>query len=474
VIEHAPDWLSVLPPVLAIALAIATRQVYVSLFLGIWAGTTILADGDPLGGLADAIEACVQVFGDAGNTRVIVFSAMIGALIAITQYTGGVRGFIDAIGRRGLVRTPRRAMLLSWLIGLLVFVESSITSLVNGSVCRPLFDKLRISREKLAYLCDATAAPICILIPLNAWGAYIAKTLSDQGVEEPVGVLVDAIPFNFYALLTVAFSLVFVVLLRRDYGPMKAAEKRVRETGELLRPGAEPVVATEVTSIEPEENTPRRAINFLLPIAVMVVMMPVGLWITGDGDLLKGSGSTSVLWAVLAATFVAAALGVAQRIVTTRQSIDLFFKGFGGLIPLALLMVFAFAIGAVTKQLGTGVYVAQLASGALSPAVVPALLFGIACFIAFSTGTSWGTFAIMLPIAIPIATTLNVPIELAVGAVLGGGVFGDHCSPISDTTIIASMAAGTDHIDHVNTQLPYALTVAGVSVAAYLIAGAVA
>ncbi|PKN58491.1 MAG: sodium:solute symporter [Deltaproteobacteria bacterium HGW-Deltaproteobacteria-14] len=470
--EHAPTWLSVLPPVLAIALAIATRQVFVSLFLGIWAGTTILAEGDPLSGLAAAIEACVQVFSDAGNTRVIIFSAMIGALIAITQRAGGVRGFIDAIARRGLVTTPRRAMLLSWLIGLVVFVESSITSLVNGAVCRPLFDKLRVSREKLAYLCDATAAPICVLIPLNAWGAYIAKLLTDEGVEQPVGVLVGAIPFNFYALLTVAFSLVFVVLMRRDFGPMRAAERRVYETGELLRPGAEPVVSTEITAIDAAPGIPHRALNFLLPIAVMVVMMPVGLWITGDGDLLAGSGSTAVLWAVLAATAVAAGLAIVQRILTPRESIDLFFKGFGGLIPLAMLMVFAFAIGAVTKQLGTGTYVAQVASGSLAPALAPALLFLVACFIAFSTGTSWGTFAIMLPIAVPMAAALGVPVELGVGAVLGGGVFGDHCSPISDTTIIASMAAGTDHIDHVNTQLPYALTVAGVSVAAYLVAGA--
>jgi Na+/H+ antiporter NhaC len=471
-VEHAPTWLSVLPPVLAIALAIATRQVFVSLFLGIWAGTTILAEGDPLSGLAAAIEACVQVFSDAGNTRVIIFSAMIGALIAITQRAGGVRGFIDAIARRGLVTTPRRAMLLSWLIGLVVFVESSITSLVNGAVCRPLFDKLRVSREKLAYLCDATAAPICVLIPLNAWGAYIAKLLTDEGVEQPVGVLVGAIPFNFYALLTVAFSLVFVVLMRRDFGPMRAAERRVYETGELLRPGAEPVVSTEITAIDAAPGIPHRALNFLLPIAVMVVMMPVGLWITGDGDLLAGSGSTAVLWAVLAATAVAAGLAIVQRILTPRESIDLFFKGFGGLIPLAMLMVFAFAIGAVTKQLGTGTYVAQVASGSLAPALAPALLFLVACFIAFSTGTSWGTFAIMLPIAVPMAAALGVPVELGVGAVLGGGVFGDHCSPISDTTIIASMAAGTDHIDHVNTQLPYALTVAGVSVAAYLVAGA--
>jgi len=465
-------WLSVLPPALAITLAVATRQVYLSLFLGIWAATTLLAHGDPLSGLAGALDACVNVFADAGNTRVILFSAMIGALLTLTQVSGGVRGFVGLIARRGLVATPRRAMLLSFGVGVVVFVESSITSLVNGAVCRPLFDKLRISREKLAYLCDATAAPICVLIPLNAWGAYIAKLLSKEGFDEPVGVLVDALPLNFYALLTVAFALVYVVLLRRDFGPMARAERRVRETGALLRPGAEPVVATEITALEPAPETPARARNFLIPMAVMILMMPLGLYITGDGDLMRGSGSTSVLWAVLAATVTAAGLGLAQRIFRLREATDLFFKGFGGLIPLAVLMVFAFAIGDVTKALGTGPYVAQLATGQLAPALAPALLFVVGAVIAFSTGTSWGTFAIMLPIAVPIAAALHLPPALAVGAVLGGGVFGDHASPISDTTLIASMAAGTDHIDHVNTQLPYALVVAGASIVAYLVAGA--
>lgn len=464
-------WVSVLPPVVAIVLAIVTRQVFASLFLGIWAGTTVLAGGDPLTGLADALEACVAVFADAGNTRVIIFSAMIGALIAITQAAGGVAGFVDAIARRRLVTTPARAMLLSWILGVAVFVESSITSLVNGSVCRPIFDKLRVSREKLAYLCDATAAPICILIPLNAWGAYITGLLSAEGFDEPVGVLVAAIPLNFYALLTLAFSLVVIVLMRRDFGAMARAERRVRETGALLRPGAEPVVSTEVTEIQPGPDTPPRARNFLIPIALMVVMMPVGLFVTGDGDMLAGSGSTSVLWAVLTATATAAALAIGQRVMSFRQATDLFFKGFGGLVPLAVLMVLAFAIGGVAKALGTGPFVAGLAAETLPAALAPALLFGLACFIAFATGTSWGTFAIMIPIAVPMAAALGLPPELAVSAVLGGGVFGDHCSPISDTTLIASMAAGTDHIDHVNTQLPYALTVAAVSVAAYLVAG---
>ena len=467
-------WLSLLPPLVAIALALATRQIYLSLFLGLWSATTLLAHGDPLDGLARALEACVHVFADAGNTRVILFSALIGALIAFTQVTGGVTGFVDAIARRRLVDTPARALLLSWLIGLVVFVESSITSLVNGAVCRPLFDKLRLSREKLAYLCDATAAPVCVLIPLNAWGAFITGLLAAEGFDQPVGLLVAALPLNFYALATLAFSLVVVVLLRRDFGPMARAERRVRETGELLRPGAVPVVAAELSDLAPAPGTPPRARNFLLPMAVMVLMMPIGLTITGDGDPLRGSGSTSVLWAVLAATAVAAGLGLAQRVLTFRATQDLFFKGFGALLPLALLMVFAFALGDLTKALGTGAYVAQLASSSLAPALLPAVVFLLGAAISFSTGTSWGTFALMMPIALPAAAALGVPPALAVGAVLSGGVFGDHASPISDTTIIASMAAGTDHMDHVRTQLPYALVVGAASLLAYLVAGLVA
>ncbi|PIE17122.1 MAG: sodium:solute symporter [Proteobacteria bacterium] len=472
--ELIGTWVSVIPPLVAIALAITTRQVYLSLFLGIWAGWTLLAGGDPLAGFAAAVEACVSVFGDAGNTRVIIFSAMIGALITITQYSGGVEGFVEALRRRRFAAQRRGALLLSWVLGVVVFVESSITSLVNGAVCRPLFDDQRISREKLAYLCDATAAPVCVLIPLNAWGAYIAELLSDEGVAEPVEVLLDSIPFNFYPLLTLTFSLGFVVLLGRDFGPMRRAERRVRTSGQLLRPGAEPVISEDITGLRPPPGAPRRALNFVLPVLTMVAMMPVGLYLTGDGDLMAGVGSTSVLWAVIAATVVAFLLAGAQRIVNLKQGTDLFFKGFGGLMPLAVLMVFAFAIGATTKTLGTGSYVANLASEVLAPQLAPALLFAVGAAIAFSTGTSWGTFAIMLPLALPMAAGLEIPAPLAVAAVLGGGVFGDHCSPISDTTIIASMAAGADHIDHVNTQLPYALTVAGVALGAYAIAGALA
>ncbi len=468
----AGTWLSLLPPLCAIALAIATRAVHLSLFAGIWLGYSLLA-GDPLSGLADAIDGLVAVLTDAGDARVVLFSALVGGLIALTQRSGGVHGLIDFLTRRALVHTERRALGLSFLIGALVFVESSITSLVNGAVCRPIFDRLRISREKLAWLCDATAAPICILIPLNAWGAYVTGLLGKEGVADPLGTFVAAIPLNLYALLTVAFALVFTVWRRVDFGPMRAAEHRVRDTGALFAPGSRPAIDPALTALGPADPTrPAEARHFVVPIVVLAAMMPLGLLITGRGDMLAGSGSTAVLWAVLAAIAAAVLLPLSRRALTFADARDTFWRGVGGLVPLAALMVLAFALGALAKKLGAGPFVAAALADTLPAALAAPALFLVGAVISFSTGTSWGTFALVLPLAIPLGAASGTPTELALAAVLSGGVFGDHCSPISDTTLIASLAAGTDLVDHVRTQLPYALTVGAASTLGFGVLGA--
>ncbi|HPN35220.1 MAG TPA: Na+/H+ antiporter NhaC family protein [bacterium] len=462
-------WLSILPPLMAIVLAIRSKQVFLSLFAGVFLGYTILAGGNPLKGVVDALEACVEVFGDAGNTKVILFSCMVGALITFTQYSGGMEGFVQWVTRRGWVATRRQAGLLAFFTGLVVFVESSICVLVAGSVSRPLFDKLKVSREKLAYICDSTSAPKCILIPLNAWGAFIIGLLQDQHVGSPVQAFVASMPFNFYAIIAIALVL-WSVLSQKDLGPMAAAERRV-QAGKLTADGAEPLVSQEVLAVQPKPGIPLRAVNMVLPIGVMVIMMPVGLLITGHGNLMQGSGSTSVFWAVLLGLAAAAVAYRLQGLLTVREIMDQFMKGVGGLVSLAALMMLAFAIGATCRALGTGPYVAGLADAFITPKLVPALLFLISCGIAFATGTSWGTFAIMIPIAMPMVEPLGLHMGMTLAAVLGGGVFGDHCSPISDTTIISSMASACDHIDHVATQLPYALSAAGVSLLCYVVLG---
>ncbi|GMV08097.1 MAG: sodium:proton antiporter [Gemmatimonadota bacterium] len=465
-----PTWISVLPPVLAIVLAIWTRQVYLSLAGGLVLGYTILAGWNPLAGVGGAIQGTVTVFEDAGNTRAIMFTLVIGALIATVEASGGVRGFVEFIDRTRWVSSARGAQLLAWVTGCVIFIESNITVLVSGAVARPLCDRYRCSREKLAYIIDSTSAPVCILIPMNAWGAYNLQILTGLGVEEPLKVFLEAVVLNFYAIAAVLLTL-FVILRGWDVGPMKKAEARTRG-GELLWPNATPMIDEEILSPPNNAKIPHRAFNMIVPIAVMVLSMPVGLYVTGGGDILAGSGSTSVLWAVLAGLGTAWVLLLLQRAYTQDELVKIGLKGAGGLMPLALILLLAIALGAVTRDLRTGEYVAQVTSGLLPPFLFLPLVFLVAAAIAFSTGTSWGTFAIMLPIAVPAGAALDLPVAPFVAASLAGGVFGDHCSPISDTTIIASMAAATDHIDHVRTQLPYALIGGGIAAVSFATLGA--
>ncbi len=485
-------FLSVLPPLFAIVLAIISRQVFISLFLGVWLGAVIRMEGHLLTGTMQTIQDLVDVFKESGNTRTIMFSALVGVLIAFIQKSGGVKGFIDYINKKQKLleenskRNRIKVQLLAFLVGVVVFVESSITVLTVGSIFRPLFDRMRISREKLAYIADSTSAPVCILIPLNAWGAYIMGLLVTLGIARPLHVLVQAYPYNFYPLITILF-VIFIIIRQKDFGPMKKAEERTLATGALHDSNAQPLISDDIIMMEPDEETPGNMWNMIIPIAVMVLMMPLSLLYTGWDPALfstdagigsmmitalgNGSGSTSVLWAVLTAMLVAAVMYRQQKIFSTRQLIDLAFKGIGSLMPLALLMMLAFAIGKMSKDLGTGLYLAELSKTFLHPGLIPFILFITASFIAFSTGTSWGTFAIMLAIAVPMARQFDHALPLAVAAVLSGGIFGDHCSPISDTTIISSMASACDHIDHVKTQLPYALLAGALSSILFLLAG---
>ncbi len=448
-----PNWTSVLPPVLAIVLAIWTKQVYLSLAGGLWLAWTMLSEWNPLSGIAASIQGAVDVLGS--DAQVILFTLVIGALIATVEASGGVRGFVRFLERNKWVNSAKRSQLLAWLTGMVIFIESNITVLVAGSVARPLFDRHKSSREKLAYIIDSTSAPICILIPMNAWGAYNLGILEGLGVENALMVFLNSILLNFYAIAAV-LVVVAVILWGIDIGPMRKAEERTLR-GELLWPDSTPMIDEEILSPTPIEKVEPHAFNMIVPIAGMVLFMPLGLYITGGGDLSAGSGSTSVLWSVLFALGLSWIMLLIQGAFSTEELVKIGLKGAGGLMPLALILLLALALGDVVDVLGTGVYVAQVTAGTMPNYIYLPLIFLVSGGIAFSTGTSWGTFAIMLPIAVPAAATLGLPLAPFVAATLSGGVFGDHCSPISDTTIISSMAAATDHIDHVRTQLPYAL-----------------
>ncbi len=469
--------LSLVTPLSAVILAILTRQVFLSLLFGIVLGQVILAwpEYGALGllkGLEQSVNVCTNVLSEPGNARVVIFVVLVGAVLLLAQRTGGVEGFVRKAGNLGVGRTRRRAQVFILLIGTVVFVETSISCLVTGAVGRPLSDRLKISRERLAFLCDSTSAPICAIFLFNAWGAFILQLLEKAGVAEGkrVDILISSIPYNFYsiAIVLIAFA---TAVLGKDIGPMAKAEKRAKELGKVIRDGARPLVGREITEATTKKGVEPRARHFVAPILVMLFMMPLGLVITGiektgiSGQsvfslMMQGSGSTAVLWSVLAALAVAVILAKKEGILKVGEALDLTIQGAGGLASMAVLMIFAFSIGETCKALGTGEYVKNMLETYLSPGLLAPLLFLSSCLVSFATGTSFGTLAIMIPIGIPASIGMGVSPALATAAVLSGAVFGDHCSPISDTTLISSMASASDHVDHVRTQLPYALLAA--------------
>jgi Na+/H+ antiporter NhaC len=464
-----PSWYSILPPLLAIILAISTKQVILSLFAGIWMGFTVMSGFNPLSGVTASLDGIINVFTDPGDTRVLIFTLIIGALIATIEHSGGVRGFVHFLETRRWVHNGFRAQILAWATGLFIFIESNITLLVAGSVSRPLFDRYHVSREKLAYLIDATSAPVCVMIPLNAWGAVIVGLIASTGIDNPLETFIQSIPYNFYAIVAIILSAI-VIWKNLNIGPMRKAEERT-QNGDLLWPGATPLVDVSAEQIHDAEGEVPSASLMIIPIVTMVLMMPVGLYITGDGKIIEGSGSVSILWSVSFALLVSWIMILAKGGTSIDELMRVFMKGAGGLLPIATILLLALTLGDVANLLGTGVYVANFVGETVPVPLLAPLIFLVSAFIAFSVGSSWGTFAIMIPIAIPIATTLGLPVPMLLGAAIAGAIFGDHSSPISDTTVVASMASATDHIDHVRTQLPYALIAATISAVAYIIVG---
>lgn len=576
-IRVVSGWLSILPPLIAIILALITREVISSLFVGIWFGSTLIFDYNPLLGFLRALDKyLLNALADPGHAAIVIFSCALGGMVGVINRTGGMQGIVTIIS--SMVKGPKTAQLATWLMGVLIFFDDYANTLIVGNSMRPVTDANKISREKLSYLVDSTAAPVAGIAVLSTWIGYeiglIRQAYIDIGIPETnfYGVFLQTIPFRFYCLLALFFGFM-VAMSRKDFGPMLTAERRASQEGKVLGDDANPISSPEASAPVLPEGMPKRWYNAAIPIAIVLFGTFVGLLADGgmfsphyNAAIIKtfddnsgfkpltisgvsaethiitcssaterhikvkylentvfnqsngkpgfaeieklepgttifaslgetsmslneririafsGADSTRVLiWVSILGSIVAILLGLVQGLIKFEEGAKAWVDGVRTLCMAICIMVLAWTINGICSELGTAKYVVEMVTDVMPYWLLPSVIFILACFISFSTGTSWGTMAILLPISIPLAYHLNMQhykevialspdapemmmylknmILVSIGAVLEGSIFGDHCSPISDTTIMSSMASGSDHIDHVKTQAPYAAIV---------------
>lgn len=461
---------SVVPPILTIVLALVTKNVFFSLLIGIFTSSMVLCGGAPLTGLNDAFYSFIHTFESSGNTITLISFLLIGALIYLIEKSGGVEGFTEVmLKKRALIKTKRGASIFTWLLGIIIFTSGSLSCMVTGSVSRPFNDALKVPHEKSAFIVHATSTPWCVLFPLSGWLAALAGYLTSGGVpeNEAISVLLRSIPLNFYCILAV-FGTLAVSLFGINIGPMRKAEERAEKTGALDNPGRGGALTEEAMS--PSKAKPR-VLNMLLPMGVLIATILAVLTITGKGNPTQGAGMQSLLWGCILAVATISILCVAQKLFSVDEVINEMFKGMGTMLPVAGILLFGFTMGNLVKDLDTGNYLTSVFMGVLSPALLPALSFLLCMLLSFATGTSMGTMAIMSVICLPMAISMGISIPLVAGAVFGGSIFGDHSSPISDTTIMSCATTGCDIIDHVKTQMPYVLIFAAISLVLYVVLG---
>jgi len=471
---------SLVPPLVAIVLALITKEVYSSLFCGIVVGALLVNQFSVIG-TVDSLIGDGLISAVSGTAGIFIFLAVLGAMIMLVNKSGGSAAF----GRwaHEHIRSKTGAMLCTFVLGVLIFIDDYFNCLTVGSVMRPVTDRHRISRAKLAYLIDATAAPICMIAPISSWAAAVSDYTSGvtNAAGEPVSSLAlfcRAIPYNFYSLLTLVF-IVAIALMKFDYGPMKHHAK-CAEQGDLFGGGS-----AAQSDLEKVEGSSRgRVIDLVLPIGVLILVSVLallyvgGYYTAGDtmGDFIGAFGNTDATVGLPMGGIVALVLTIAymlcRRLVTFKEAMECVPKGLIAMVPAILILTMATALKNMTSMLGSDVFVAQALSGAAALYnFLPAIIFVVACAIAFATGTSWGTFGILIPIVLSVFPAGSELVVIGMSACLAGAVCGDHCSPISDTTIMSSAGAQCEHVAHVSTQLPYALTVAAISFVCYLITG---
>lgn len=494
-----PGVLSLLPPLLAIILALIARQVFISLFCGIWIGASILNHYHPVLGFLRTIDKFfIEALAEPSHIAIVIFSMTLGGMIGVISKSGGTRGIVKKLSK--LANKRRGGLITTWAMGILIFFDDYANTLVVGNTMRPFTDRLLISREKLSYIVDSTAAPVASIAFISSWVGFqvglIDSTFDALNISrDPYLMFIHSIPYSIYSILCILFVL-FTGITLRDMFSMRKAEMRAYHTHELISTTAQPLVDTSSTEFEPDADIDTRWYNALIPIVLVIFATLIGLYYSGSSNLNGANDShriaeiigaansfDALMWASFLGSIVAIILAVSQKILNLSTAFNAWLAGVKAMVIAMLILTLAWALGNVCLELHTADFVIESIKSILSPRLLPLITFLTAAFIGFSTGTSWATMAILIPIVIPASIKLTAlagfPPSLSeaimiatLGAVLSGSVFGDHCSPISDTTIMSSMASASDHIDHVRTQLPYALLIASIScISGYLPAG---
>ena len=472
-------WPSALPALIAIVFAIMFRQVIAALVAGIWLGCILIYDLNPFVGFLRMVDTiAVEVLTDPDQVKIVIFSLVLGGMVGLVTRSGGAAGLVQFITRYTTSRMA--AMSSAWLLGIIIFFDDYSNTLLVGNTLRPLTDKLKISREKLAFIVDSTAAPVTSLVLISTWIGFELGLINDSIVSlnldtNSYWLFMQSLPYSFYSWVCLIFVLV-VAMSGKDFGPMYKAEKRAVESGRIVSGSARPLMDDEMMRLANHNDVPARWYNAVVPVVILVVALGAGLYFDGllnaesknlELSLYNIIGSAdpfrTLLWASFAGVICCFVLYLAQRILTFNQCMDAFLVGLKSLILAMVILTLARMIQNISLKLETAQFIMSIAEKKLSPGLLPAITFIVASVTSFSTGTSWGTMAILMPLVIPLATGLAGPeshlLPATIGSVLSGAVFGDHCSPISDTTIMSSMSCAADHIDHVRTQLPYAILV---------------
>ncbi len=460
-------------PIIAIVLALITKEVYSSLIIGIVVGGFIYAGGNFETAINHVLfDGFVASLSDSYNMGIIIFLVLLGALVSMMNKAGGSAAFGRWASKH--IKSRVGAQLATVLLGCLIFIDDYFNCLTVGSVMRPVADEQKISRAKLAYVIDATAAPICIIAPISSWAAAVAGFARGAGADSGMSLFVQAIPYNFYAIFTI-IMMVVIAVTKFDFGPMKIHERNAMEKGDLFTSG------TKVDIDETAANPKGKVIDLILPVVVLIICCVIGMiysggFFEGTGFIEAFSNSDAsvglVLGSAVAIVFAVAYLLI-RRVISFKDAMSSLPEGFKAMVPAILILTCAWTLKAMTDSLGAKIYISQLVEGSAGAlqALLPAIIFVIAVGLSFATGTSWGTFGILIPIVLSVFEAGNPLMIVSISACMAGAVCGDHCSPISDTTIMASAGGQCDHLNHVSTQLPYALTVAGVSFVTYVIAG---